>query len=250
MHNPFFTGVGGVLSADIAVPEHDREVSFYSSVLTTGSSPLWRADLSNNEGMPIIGLGARTPDYESLPLQWMPHVQVADIATSVAHGLELGGTEVMHGKDEDGQSQWAVFVDPAGAAFGLIPVVPDDAMPAGPPNRIGRIAGLSLVAPDVAAACAFYEKVIGWSTVAPAAADGARREMQAPDGTVVAEIWPTSDDTGGIPSVWLLDLPVGDLAESLKQVQAAGGEIVRETSATHAIVRDPVGVHFALQANG
>ena len=65
--NPFAPGVGGVVSADIAVPEHEREVSFYSSVLTTGEDPLWRDDLMNNQGMPIIGLGLRTPEYEVLP---------------------------------------------------------------------------------------------------------------------------------------------------------------------------------------
>ncbi len=32
MRNPFFHGVGGVLSADIAVPDHERELGFYSQV--------------------------------------------------------------------------------------------------------------------------------------------------------------------------------------------------------------------------
>ena len=74
MSNPFAPGVGGILSADIAVPEHDRELSFYSRVLTTGENPLWRDDLTNNRGMPIIGLGARSAEYEKLPLQWFPHI--------------------------------------------------------------------------------------------------------------------------------------------------------------------------------
>ena len=39
MRNPFVAGVGGVLSADIAVPEHERELSFYSRILTTGNAP-------------------------------------------------------------------------------------------------------------------------------------------------------------------------------------------------------------------
>ena len=119
MSNPFAPGVGGILSADIAVPEHDRELSFYSRVLTTGENPLWRDDLTNNRGMPIIGLGARIAEYEKLPLQWMPHIQVADVATSVARALELGGDQLMH--DEEGQ--WGVLLDPNGAAFGIIPVV-------------------------------------------------------------------------------------------------------------------------------
>jgi hypothetical protein len=35
MRSPFFHGVGGVLSADIAVPGHERELGFCSEVVTT-----------------------------------------------------------------------------------------------------------------------------------------------------------------------------------------------------------------------
>lgn len=48
MSSPIVPGVGAILSADIAVPEHERELGFYSRVLTTGESPLWRDDLMNN----------------------------------------------------------------------------------------------------------------------------------------------------------------------------------------------------------
>jgi len=104
MSDSFVPRVGGILSADIAVPEHEREVRFYSRVLGTGETPLWREDLMNNRGMPIIGLGARSAELEDLPLQWMPHIQVADVAASVERALDLSGRELMHGKDEDGNS--------------------------------------------------------------------------------------------------------------------------------------------------
>lgn len=74
MSTVFVTSVGAVLSADIAVPEHDRVARFYSRVLGTGEKPLWREDLTNNLGIPIIGLGARNADHAHLPLQWMPHI--------------------------------------------------------------------------------------------------------------------------------------------------------------------------------
>ena len=125
MRNSSYCGVGGTLSADIAVPDHARELSFYATVLTTGQAPLWRDDLSNNHGTPIIGLGARTPDLDALPLQWMPHIQVSDVAASAARAVELGGRELMHGRGNDGESQWAVLIDPLGVAFGVIPVVDD-----------------------------------------------------------------------------------------------------------------------------
>ncbi len=103
-------GVGGVLSADIAVPDHERELAFYSEILTTGDAPLWRDDLMNNLGTPVIGLGARTPEYDNLPLQWMPHFQVADVTTSAARGwsraLPTDGTRVL-----DARSEGIVIID-------------------------------------------------------------------------------------------------------------------------------------------
>ncbi|MEO0971865.1 MAG: VOC family protein [Pseudomonadota bacterium] len=248
MRNSFFFGVGGVLSADIAVPEHERELGFYSKVLTTGAAPLWRDDLTNNQGTPIIGLGERSPEYESLPLQWLPHFQVSDVGASVERTLALGGEEVMHAKGEDGQSQWAVLLDPTGAAFGLIPVVPEGSHGASEPDAIGHISWLSLVASDVSATCEFYEQVIGYSA-APVNEKGSR-EMRRPDGGLAAEIWPMEGEHANLPSVWLLSLPVDDFSESLKHVREGGGEIVAEAAeAGHAVIRDPVGVYVALQAH-
>ena len=67
MSDHFIPRVGGILSADIAVPEHEIETRFYSRVLSTGEDPLWREDLMNNHGVPVIGLlEPQTP----LPKLW------------------------------------------------------------------------------------------------------------------------------------------------------------------------------------
>ena len=247
MRNPFSPGVGGVLSADIAVPEHERELRFYSQILTTGSAPLWRDDLMNQRGTPVIGLGKRIPEYEALPLQWVPHIQVLEVGTSVERALELGGSELMHARSEDGQSEWAVLVDPMGAAFGLVPVV-DDASGAGDPSEsVGSIRWLTLVASGASAACEFYGQVVGWEAVSSDVDGGF--ELRRPDGVAAAEICPAGGDHEGIPPVWILSLPVDDLEESLRLVRECGGEIIQgSTDAGHAIVRDPVGVCIGLQA--
>ncbi|MDX1440470.1 MAG: VOC family protein, partial [Rubricoccaceae bacterium] len=161
MRNPFVHAVGGVLSADIAVPDHERELAFYSNILTTGNAPLWRDDLMNNLGTPIIGLGARTPEYDTLPLQWMPHFQVADVATSAACAVDMGGKELMHSKTDDGQSQWAVLVDPVGAAFGVVPVVPGEPDNSYQNERFGCISWLSLTVSDALSSRDFYQQVVG-----------------------------------------------------------------------------------------
>lgn len=262
MSDPFVPRVGGVLSADIAVPEHEREVRFYSRVLTTGENPLWREDLRNNLGMPIIGLGARSAEYADLPLQWMPHIKVADVAASVKRALDLGGSEVMHGRDGDGSSQWAVLLDPNGAAFGIIPVVSAEEIPpregvASPDTvaGVGCISWLDLTVSDAIATRDFYRQVIGWSVqdveMEDASEHYADYNMLGEDGSPAAGVCHARGVNLGLPAAWMIYLPVGDLSESLHRVRAEGGKVIKVTRGTdgeyaYAAVQDPVGVCLAL----
>lgn len=250
------------MSADIAVPEHERVVRFYVRVLTTGENPLWREDLMNNRGTPIIGVGARSAEYADLPLQWMPHIQVADVARSVECALELGGTEVLHGKGDDGTSQWAVLLDPNGAAFGLIPVVSENEIPVveGDATRdadtgIGHISWLELTVANASASRDFYREVIGWSAQDVAMADASQSyadySMLREDGNPAAGLCHARGARAGLPPIWMLHLPVGDLAESLRRVEEEGGKIVQEIKGgdggcTVVVVQDPVGACLAL----
>lgn len=265
MEQLFLPGVGAVLSADIAVPDQTRELRFYARVLSTGERPLWRADdLMNNLGIPIIGLGARTADHAQLPLQWMPHIQVADVAASAARAHDGGGSELMHGRADDGTSQWAVLRDPNGAAFGIIPVVPAEAIPApggaaAPevPGPVGRIAWLDLTVPDAAATLEFYRSVVGWSVQPVEMEDAGQRYLDyrllRDDGAPVAGVCHARGANADLPPVWMLYLPVGDLAESLRRVPEEGGTVIKalqgaDGAYVYAAIQDPVGVSLALMA--
>lgn len=263
MSGPFVPRLGGVLSADIAVPEHEREVRFYSRVLGTGERPLWQdGSLLNDRGIPIIGLGARTAAHERLPVQWMPHIQVADVGASARRAVELGGTELMHSRDAEGRSQWAVLQDPNGAAFGVIPIVPAEAVaPAAaaaavdPEQPMGRIAWLDLTVPDADRTRDFYREVVGWGVQDVAMKDGdesyADYAMLGGDGDGVAGVCHARGRNAAVPPVWMLYLPVGDLAESLRRAEADGGRIRwtmngKDGKPAYAMIEDPVGAAFAL----
>jgi len=262
MSDLFVPRVGGTLSADIAVPDHEREVRFYASVLTTGKSPLWRQDLMNNRGMPIIGLGARSEEYSDLPLQWMPHIQVADVAASVERALDLNGSVLMHGQDENGKSQWAVLLDPDGAAFGMIPVVSENeisamvgARPPAAEARVGCISWLDLTIPDASTARDFYRQVVGWAVQDVAMEDGSVRyadyNMLGDDGNPAAGICHARGRNLELPTTWLLYLPVGDLTESLRRAGEEGGTVLKaqrgpDGEYSYAVIQDPVGACLAL----
>ena len=259
MSNRFVAQVGAILSADIAVPEHEREVRFYSRVLSTGDSPLWREDLMNNLGLAIIGLGARSPEYPQLPLQWMPHIQVADVAASVQRAIDLGGSVLMHGKDRDGRSQWAVLLDPNQAAFGIIPVVSAEMLPQSgdAAQPVGCIYWLDLTVPDASATRDFYREVVGWSAQDVEMRDGGARyadyTMLAEDGKPAAGICHARGVNAGLPPVWMIYLPVGDLAESVRRVEQEGGTVIKtmrgeDGKDVYAAIQDLAGVYFALTA--
>ncbi|MGE0352392.1 MAG: VOC family protein [Gemmatimonadales bacterium] len=254
MGDPLIPRVGGVLSADIAVPEHERETRFYSRVLGTGADPLWREDLMNNRGTPVIGLGAQTEKSPHLPLQWMPHIQVADVAASLARARALGGSALMY--DDSGESQWAVLVDPNGAAFGIIPLVSAEAIPRTEgAGRVGRIAWLDLTISNASATRDFYRQVVGWTVKDVAMEDAGERyadySMLSDDGRSTAGVCHARGANLGIPPVWMLYLPVGDLAESIDRVHEEGGTVIRESRGpdgeyASAVIRDPVGACPAL----
>jgi len=262
MRDAFTPRVGGIMSADIAVPEHERELRFYSRVLGTGESPLWREDLLNNLGMPVIGLGQASEEYAVLPLEWMPHIQVADVAASVERALALGGSELMHAKGDDGASQWAVLRDPVGTTFGIMPVVTEEQIPQpdgdGPKDAdapVGRIAWVDLTVPDASAARDFYREVVGWSAedvaMEDAAGSYADYNMLGADGSPAAGICHARGMNQDVPPVWMIYLPVGDLAESLRRVEEEGGQVLKATRGTDgqyacAVIQDPVGVCLAL----
>jgi predicted enzyme related to lactoylglutathione lyase len=241
--NHFVPRVGAVFSADIAVPEHEREVRFYSRVLTTGDNPLWReVGLLNNLGMPIIGLGARSAEYAHLPLQWMPHIQVADVAASVQRTRDLAGSVLMHATDDDGRSQWAVLRDPNGAAFGIIPIVAAEAVPQDQGTAsldaaapIGRISWLDLTVSGASTTRDFYRQVIGWSVQDIEMDDNGERyadyNMLDQDGSPVAGICHARGVNVGLPPVWMMYLPVGDLVESIRRVEEEGARLSKRCGA-------------------
>jgi len=245
--------VGGILSADIAVPEHEREVRFYSRVLTTGENPLWREDLMNNLGAPIVGLGPRSAEYAHLPLQWMPHIQVADVAASVKRALDLGGKDLML----DGKSQWAVLLDPNGAAFGIIPIVSAEAASPtdGVAAHVGHISWLDLSVSDASATRDFYRQVVDWSVQDVEMEDAGERyvdyNMVGADGNPAAAVRHARGVNSGLPPIWIIHLPVGDLAESVRRVREEGGKIIKATRGNNGeyacvVVQDLVGAYLSL----
>lgn len=162
----------------------------------------------------------------------------------------------MHATDDAGGSQWAVLLDPNGAAFGIIPIVPAEAFPLrDAATPVGRIAWLDLTVSDASATCDFYRQVVGWSVQAVEMEDGDERyadyNMLGDDGNPVAGVCHARGVNLDLPAVWMIYLSVGDLAESLRRVQEEGGKVVKAVQGedgryAYGAVQDPVGASLAL----
>ena len=187
----------------------------------------------------------------------MPHIQVADVATSAKRALDLGGQELMHGKGDDGKSQWAVLLDPNGAAFGIIPVVSAEEVPPtdGAAEHVGHISWLDLTVSDASATRDFYRQVVGWSAQDVGREDAGERyadyNMVCADGNPAAGVCHARGVNSGLPPVWMICLPVGDLAESVRRVKEEGGKIIKairrdDGEYVSAVVEDPVGACISL----
>lgn len=72
--------------------------------------------------------------------------------------------------------------------------------------------------------------------------------MQIDNAISAAEVYQFGSEQSKIPSVWLIHLPIVDLAESLRRVTKGCGEVFEvHSESKHTIIRDPVGVFMALQ---
>ena len=136
---------------------------------------------------------------------------------------------------------------------GVIPVVAGGSDSTGQNERRGCISWLSLTVPDALPSRDFYQRVVGWNARSIEMEDSeghfGRFEMQRDNEIAAAEICQYRDDFRGIPSVWLIHLPVDDLVDSLRRVSEGGGEVIREyAEEKYAVVRDPVGAYLALRS--
>lgn len=168
----------------------------------------------------------------------------------------------MHASNDDGGSQWAVLLDPNGATFGIIPIVPAEAIPpaagAAAPDAapaVGHICWLDLTVSDGSATRDFYRQVVGWSVQDVEMRDEEERyadyNMLGGDGNPAAGVYHARGVNVGLPPVWMIYLPVGDLAGSLRRVREEGGKVIKATQGedgayAYAAIQDPVGAYLAL----
>lgn len=115
------------------------------------------------------------------------------------------------------------------------------------PSVLGRFAWHDLMTPDVDAAKAFYEAVLGWGSEPWA---GGAYTMWTRDG-VPSGGYMALPAEAGAPPHWLTYIATPDVDATTREVEAAGGRVIHQPEdipevGRFAIVQDPQGATFSL----
>lgn len=120
--------------------------------------------------------------------------------------------------------------------------------------KVGTAGWMDLTVPDAPRVRAFYEKVVGWTSV-PIDMGGYEDHCMMPPGAKEGDM-----PTGGVchargtnadlPPVWIVYFIVEDLDASVREVEANGGALIRPVksmgAARYAVIKDPAGAVCAL----
>lgn len=120
--------VGGIISADLTIPNTEQVLDFYQQIIGWQSEGLAMEDeqgkyddyvVKDVEGNWVGGICHRRGMNQDLPPVWMVYINVADIQASVQRCEELGGKVLKVASGDDGAIYYAIIQDPAGAIMGL-----------------------------------------------------------------------------------------------------------------------------------
>jgi uncharacterized protein len=238
---------------DLASPDLDAAVEFYTGLFG------WEVPAAENveqtggyrratkDGADVAGMMPLMA--EGQPTVWSSYVAVEDADATAAAVKEAGGSVMAEPMDVMDLGRLAIFVDPAGAVFGVWQA---GTFPgAGRVNEPGALAWNELATRDPEAAKAFYGAVFGWGFE-----DREMGEM----GTYTE--WKLGEDSMGgmidmrgrmpeeVPPHWLVYFAVENTDAALETVKASGGAVtvgpIDIPAGRFAVVSDPHGAMFAV----
>jgi predicted enzyme related to lactoylglutathione lyase len=103
---------------------------------------------------------------------------------------------------------------------------------------------------SLAAAEAFYGKVLGWQ-VQDSGMEGFDYHLATSDGDMVAGLMVTPREAGGMPPFWMIYFAVDGADKAVADIKAAGGKVYKEPAdipgtGRFAVVADPQGAAFGI----
>jgi predicted enzyme related to lactoylglutathione lyase len=231
-------------------------IAFYSEVVGWKTQPFQEG----GDGDYVMWVGGQGPlggvtrlpeqaEKMGAPPQWMAHVLVDDVASTVALARQLGAKIFVEPHEVPTVGTYAVVSDPQGATLSVFRPLRE--MPLHDVSKQGEICWHELLTSDSAAAFAFHSQLFGWKIV---------QEMDmGPMGTY--RIFGAGERSYGgmmtvptgapIPPMWLYYADVSDLDAAIARATRMGAKVMNgpmEVPGGARIVQmlDPQGAAFAL----
>lgn len=211
-------------------------------------------------GQQVAGIRSiSTPDDQPIPPMWRTSIRTSDIAVSIDDATSAGGSVLLGPLTVPG-GQWAMLMDPTGAAVGLLEA--GDQAGAELVNEPGTWMMSSLHTPDTAAARQFYGDVFEWEAElrAPESAvsvfrlsgyDGGKPGQGLPE-DVVAVMTGIDDSHDAVktPPHWGINLRVADTESTAQKTRDLGGQVLMPPTTTpefiNAVLMDSQGAVFSV----
>lgn len=120
--------------------------------------------------------------------------------------------------------------------------------------KVGTVGWMDLTVADAPRVRAFYEKVVGWTSVPVDMGDYQDHCMMPPgagdDAAPTGGICHARGGNADLPPVWVVYFIVEDIDRSVREVEANGGSLLRPIKsmgpARYAVIKDPAGAVCAL----
>ncbi|GGV08505.1 hydroxylase [Streptomyces filipinensis] len=241
---------------DLGTPDIDGAVSFYGGLFGWQ----FRSAGPDAGGYGFFQLDGRTvaggmrSGPEQGPPAWTVYFRSDDAQATAKAAEQAHGRVLFQPTDVMGQGHMAVLADRAGAPFGIWQPARTQGVDVA--NEPGALCWVELYTPDIAAAAAFYHRVLGLETSAAPFPGGTYTCVNPADGgedAMFGGIVPLADapaGAGGGPH-WLPYFEVTDTDAVVDTARRLGGTVRMPATTLEGVGRmarlsDPYGARFAV----
>ncbi|MGV9758226.1 VOC family protein [Streptomyces tricolor] len=241
---------------DVGSPDLDGTASFYGALFgwrfVSAGPDAGGYGFFQLDGRTVAG-GMRTGPEQGPPA-WTVYFRSEDAQATAKAAEEAHGSVLFQPMDVMGEGRMAILADRAGVPFGIWqPGRTAGVDMAGEP---GGLCWVELYTPDIAAAAAFYRRVLGLETSGVPFPGGTYTCVQ-PDGAgedaMFGGMVPLADDPSEAESgaYWLPYFEVADTDAVVERAQRLGGTVRMPATSVEGVGRmaklaDPYGVRFAV----
>ncbi len=235
---------------DVASPELERTVSFYSDFFGWEAEQDPRPEAGGYTMFTKNGkfvAAASPPPVEGMPPHWTTYIASDDVDSTAKRVGEAGGALLMEPFDVFNAGRMAVAQDPTGAVFGIWQAGAHHGAQLA--NEPGTLVWNECQTTDTDAAEAFYRAVFGYEVDRMQMDDEREYRVLTVDGKGVAGMM----ELGDVPPNWSTTFAVEDADAAVAQAEGLGArglvppfdipEVGR-----YAVLQDPVGAVFGVLA--